>query len=245
MSFKICIIVPVYNHHPFIHATVQRLLPYGYDIFLIDDGSISECHAILRDITENHRNIHLITLPQNKGKGAAVVEGFKAAFDQGYTHALQIDADGQHDINDIPKFVAYSKERPEALVSGRPLYDGSVPKARLYGRYLTHFWVWVETLSFDIKDSMCGFRIYPLSATCALMQKRTIRPRMDFDIDIMVRLYWDNISVHFIPTRVIYPENGISHFDTLRDNWRITKLHTGLFFGMLPRIPSLIIRRLP
>ena len=244
MSLNICIIVPVYNHHTFIDATVQKLLPFGYDIFLIDDGSVSECHLVLQKIAEHHQNAHLIALPNNKGKGAAVMEGFKAAFDQGYTHALQIDADGQHNINDIPKFIEYSRAHPDTLVSGRPLYDKSVPKARLYGRYLTHFWVWVETLSFDIKDSMCGFRIYPLSETCALMHKRTIRPRMDFDIDIMVRLYWENTPIHFIQTRVIYPENGISHFDTLRDNWRITKLHTGLFFGMLPRIPQLIKRRL-
>lgn len=244
MNYKLCIIVPVYNHHTFIQKTVEALLPFKYDIFLIDDGSTAECHAALQSIVSENPNINLITLPQNKGKGAAVMDGFKAAFDLGYTHALQIDADGQHDISDIPNFIEYSKAHPETLVSGRPIYDESVPKARLYGRYLTHFWVWVETLSFEIKDSMCGFRIYPLKKTCALMTQRAIKPRMDFDIDIMVRLYWNDVPMHFIKTRVIYPDNGISHFDTLHDNWRITKLHTGLFFGMLPRIPSLLKRRL-
>lgn len=243
MTHRICIIIPVYNHHNFIQNTVNALLSLDHDIFLIDDGSTEECHAILEQLSAQYPTVILITLPQNQGKGGAVMTGFQSAFEKGFTHVLQIDADGQHDINDIPKFIEYSKKNPKTLISGRPLYDESVPKARLYGRYITHFWVWVETLSLDIKDSMCGFRIYPLQETCALMQKHSICKRMDFDIEIMVRLYWNDVPMHFIKTRVIYPANGISHFDTLRDNWRITKLHTRLFFEMLPHAPSLIKRK--
>lgn len=243
-AYNLCIIIPVYNHHPFIAATIEKIKPYGHKIFLVDDGSVAACNKVLRHITAQNAAIELITLPHNAGKGAAVMRGFEEAVAQGFTHALQIDADGQHDVDDIEKFIALSKSEPDALISGRPVYDDSVPKARLYGRYLTHVWVWIETLSRDIQDSMCGFRIYPLVATVALMKRVQITQRMDFDIDIMVRLYWQGVPVRFIKTRVIYPPDGISHFKGLGDNWRISKLHTRLFFGMLPRIPRLLMRRL-
>ena len=179
----------------------------------------------------------------NQGKGAAVMTGLRIAFKQGFTHALQIDADGQHDHSDIPNFIECSREYPKKIVSGQPIYDNSVPKSRLYGRYISHFWVWIETLSFSIKDSMCGFRVYPLDPIMSLLKDTTLCQRMDFDTEILVRLYWRGISTHFIKTRVVYPLDGISHFNNLMDNWRITKLHTRLFFGMLKRLPCLIKRK--
>src|SRR5690606_17949432 len=84
--------------------------------------------------------------------------------ERGFSHALQIDADGQHDAADIPALLALAKANPEALVSGWPQYGDDMPRSRRYGRWITHFWVWIETLSLAIKDSMCGFRVYPLAA---------------------------------------------------------------------------------
>lgn len=141
--------------------------------------------------------------------------------------------------------LAEAERYPDALISGQPLYDDSIPKSRLYGRYITHFWVWIETLSLSIRDSMCGFRVYPLAATLALCDRRAIGQRMDFDTEIMVRLYWQGTRSRFIPTRVTYPASGLSHFDALYDNLRISWMHTRLFFGMLPRIPRLLAMRKP
>lgn len=116
--------------------------------------------------------------------------GLRAARAHGYRHAIQIDADGQHDAADVPKFVAAAKAEPDAVILGRPRFDGSVPKARLYGRYLTHVWVWIETLSMDIPDAMCGFRLYPVDAVCELIDAVSIPTRMAFDSEILVRLHW-------------------------------------------------------
>ena len=243
MSYKSCFIIPVYNHHQFIEETLIKIMPYGDQVFLIDDGSIEEGQFLLEDLSKKNPAVSLIRHPYNQGKGAAVITGLEAAFKQGFTHALQIDADGQHDHSDIPNFIEYSKEYPENIVSGQPIYDSSVPKSRLYGRYISHFWVWVETLSFDIKDSMIGFRVYPLDPIISLLKDTTLCQRMDFDTEILVRLYWRGVPTHFIKTRVVYPLDGISHFNNLTDNWRITKLHTRLFFGMLKRLPRLIRRK--
>ena len=219
-------------------------MPYGFPVFLVDDGSVQECTDILKGLAAAYESVHLVRLQENQGKGAAVMAGIEAASAKGFTHGLQIDADGQHDTNDIPKFIQYSRAHPQSLVSGKPIYDDSIPKARFYGRYLTHVWVWVETLSLSIKDSMCGFRVYPLQDSLALFKTCAIGKRMDFDTDIMVRLYWRGVPVHFIPTRVIYPENGVSHFDNIADNILITKMHTKLVLGMIVRIPSLLLRKL-
>ncbi len=243
MSYKSCFIIPVYNHHQFIERTLKKIMPYGDQMFLIDDGSIEEGQSLLEDLSKKNPSVFLIRLPCNQGKGAAVISGLEAAFKQGFTHALQIDADGQHDHSDIPNFIEYSREYPKNIVSGQPIYDSSIPKSRLYGRYISHFWVWVETLSFDIKDSMCGFRVYPLDPIISLLKDTTLGQRMDFDTEILVRLYWRGVPTHFIKTRIVYPLDGISHFNNLTDNLRITKLHTRLFFGMLKRLPCLIGRR--
>ncbi len=172
-----------------------------------------------------------------------MIAGIKQADQLGFSHALQIDADGQHDLAALPKLLEASQAHPEALISGQPIYDDSVPKSRLYGRYATHIWVWIETLSFNIKDSMCGFRSYPIRPIVNVINHNKLGLRMDFDTEIMVRFYWDNGDIRFIDTKVIYPENGISHFDALWDNVKISWMHTKLFFGMLPRIPKLIKRK--
>ena len=139
----------------------------------------------------------------------------------------------------------FPRQYPADLISGRPQYDASVPKARHYGRYITHVWVWIETLSTQIIDSMCGFRSYPLRKTLDSIGRKVPGSRMDFDTDIMVRMYWAGSTIRFLEVAVIYPENGISHFDVRLDNIRISLMHTRLFFGMLPRIPKLLVRNVP
>jgi predicted LPLAT superfamily acyltransferase/GT2 family glycosyltransferase len=244
MSFKPCLLIPIYNHGSSIRATVDQLSAFNLPIFIVDDGSDAATRAVLTELSEEQPLVRLFHLPKNGGKGAAVMHGMQKAHQSCFSHALQIDADGQHDTADVPRFLALGATNPGAVICGQPIYDGSVPKGRLYGRYITHFWVWVETLSFAIGDSMCGFRLYPLAATCALIDRVTIPTRMDFDTAIVVRLAWEGLPFKNIPTRVTYPADGISHFDMWRDNVRITRMHTHLFFAMLPRLPLLLWRRL-
>ncbi|MUK30180.1 glycosyltransferase [Aliivibrio fischeri] len=242
-NFRPCFLIPCYNHGKTIPAVVESLMSYGYPMIIVDDGSENETKRILEEVTQHNKSITLITLAENQGKGGAVIAGIEKAYQQSYSHAIQIDADGQHDLEALPKLIAESQEHPTALISGQPIYDESVPKSRLYGRYATHIWVWIETLSFAIKDSMCGFRSYPIGPTINVLERAVIGRRMDFDTEIMVRMYWNETDIRFINTRVIYPEDGISHFDALWDNVKISWMHTKLFFGMLPRIPSLLKRK--
>lgn len=243
MSFRPCVVIPIYNHGATIARVVDRLTPYGLPIFIVDDGSDAATQAALTDLAASQPLVRHFRLPQNGGKGAAVMRGMREAHRADFTHALQVDADGQHDIADVPRFVDAARARPEAVIAGRPIYDASAPASRRYGRLATHVWVWIETLSLAIGDSMCGFRLYPLAPTLALIDRAAIPTRMDFDIEIIVRLFWMGVPVENIATRVIYPEDGLSHFDLWRDNVRISKMHTRLFFGMLPRLPLLLWRK--
>lgn len=239
-----CIVIPCYNHSAGLAQVLAQLAVYHLPCFVVDDGSDTSEHQRLQQLAASTAGVTLLQLAHNSGKGAAVLHGLQAAAQAGYSHALQIDADGQHNVQDVPKMLLQARQYPTALISGRPVYDAAMPRARRYGRWLTHVWVWIETLSLSIEDSMCGFRIYPLAATLALAARYpAIGKRMDFDIEIMVRLYWLGHDCRFVPTRVQYPPGGVSHFKALQDNLKISWLHCRLVFGMLVRIPALLTRQ--
>lgn len=240
-TFQPCALIPIYNHKDTIAATVRALRAHGLPVMIVNDGSDGQTRAVLDGLVSP--DVQLIHLPRNGGKGRALTAGMIAARDAGFTHALQIDADGQHDVADVPRFLAEGRAHPEALICGQPVYDESVPRARLYGRYVTHVCVWLETLSFMLRDSMCGYRLYPLEATCAEIDRAPLPARMDFDTETAVRLIWRGVPVRNLPTRVVYPENGLSHFHMLHDNLRISAMHTRLLLGMLPRAPMLLWRK--
>ncbi len=242
---KPCIVIPVYNHEAAIPQVLAKLKSLAIPTFLVNDGSSALCSQVLSDCTEREPDwLTLINRSENGGKGVAVLDGFNAAQALGFSHAIQIDADGQHDVNDIPAFIKAGKQHPEALILGRPLFDSTAPKSRVYGRRIANMWVWINTLSFAVADSMCGFRLYPLNAVAELAKNTQIARGMDFDIDILVRLYWQGVDVINIPTQVNYPYDGVSHFKLWKDNLRISKAHAKLFFGMLLRIPQLLGRQL-
>ena len=242
-DFKPCVLVPVYNHHQCLVETIASIRQHNLAVVMVDDGSNDICKSVMRDIAVGDAHVILVEHQNNKGKGAAIKTGLRTAYEHGFSHSLQIDADGQHNIQDIPHFLDIAKAHPRTLIAGMPDYDDSVPKGRLYARYLTHIWVWINTISLAIRDSMCGFRVYPLQQSCDLIAAENMGDRMDFDTEFIVRWYWRNWPLQQLATRVIYPKDGISHFLAWRDNKLISWMHTRLFFGMLWRLPRLIARK--
>ncbi|HEY8099946.1 MAG TPA: glycosyltransferase family 2 protein [Burkholderiaceae bacterium] len=242
--FKLCVVIPVYNHEHAVSAVVDAVLAQHVPCILVDDGSSQTCASVLDQIAAAYpEQVTLLRHEVNRGKGGAVLTGIQNAALAGFSHALQIDADGQHCVADIPLFISHAKDNPAAIIVGYPVYDQSVPLLRLYARYLTHIWVWINTLSLQIKDSMCGFRVYPVQPVLALIQHHKIGERMNFDTDILVRLYWDGLKIVNVPTRVGYPTDGVSHFRGFHDNVLISWMHTKLFFGMLLHLPRLLARK--
>jgi len=242
--FKPCAVIPVYNHQGAVTAVVNGVLAQQLPCIVVDDGSVPGCAAVLDGLAGAKPNrITLLRHSVNRGKGAAVLTGVRYAARAGYSHALQIDADGQHRVEDIANFLDQAGAHPGALVIGCPHYDGSAPWIRLWARYLTHVWVSINTLSRRIEDSMCGFRVYPLAPLLELDRQRKLGARMSFDIEVLVRLCWSGIEIINLPTEVVYPKDGVSHFRGGLDNLLISRLHATLFLGMLLRLPSLLARK--
>ena len=242
---RLGLIVPFYNHEHAIRRTVAALKVHGFECWLVDDGSDARCAPVLDSIAAQEAGwLTLIRCPVNRGKGLAVLAGFEAAYSAGCTHALQIDADGQHDFTAVPRIAALARDNPAAIVTGVPVFDASAPASRRIGRKLTTLWVRINTLSSHIEDAMCGFRVYPLAPIIRLAQHASLGSRMEFDPEILVRAVWAGVPVVSMPTNVTYPIDGVSHFKMWRDNVRISWMHTRLFFGMLWRAPLLLARRL-
>jgi len=241
--FAPCVVIPVYNHEHAVGTVVDSMRAQGLPVVLVDDGSDAECAAVLSALSQSP-DVFLTRHESNRGKGAAVCTGLRMARERGFTHAVQIDADGQHTLKDVRRFVEEAREHPQALICGQPIFDASIPKSRYYGRYLTHALVWLETLSFDIVDSMCGLRVYPLDAVLSFLEGRRVGERMDFDTEILVRLHWRSVPMRWIPTRVSYPLDGVSHYRMWADNVLMTLLHVRLVIGMLLRLPMLLSRKL-
>ena len=240
--FAPCVVIPVYNHEHAIGAVVSAIRAQGVPLVLVDDGCNQACADVLQALSATP-DVKLVRHERNRGKGAAVSSGLHAARDQGYTHAVQIDADGQHTVSDVRRFLAESQAHPDAVICGRPIFDASIPRSRYYGRYLTHGLVWFETLSFELIDTMCGFRVYPLPVTLALLDRGVVGSRMDFDTEVLVRLHWRGVPTRWLATAVRYPADGVSHYRMFRDNVRMTMLHIRLVLGMLVRLPLLLWRK--
>jgi glycosyltransferase involved in cell wall biosynthesis len=240
---KVCAIVPVYRHEKTSRRVVESLVNLNVPVILIDDGNAPEGREILVQIAKDFADVELVTHKCNRGKGAAMRSGMEAAVAAGFTHALQVDADGQHDMEAVPFFINEVREHPDDLICGYPEYDESVPKAREQGRKITNFWVAIETLSLKIPDAMCGFRIYPLASSWPVM-KCLRNNRMGVDIESIVRLSWAGVKMRFFPVKVNYPKDGVSNFRMFHDNVVISMTHTMLCFGMLFRLPLILGRRL-
>jgi glycosyltransferase involved in cell wall biosynthesis len=227
VSFRPCVLIPTYDNPATVRGVVEAARAHLSDVVLVDDGSGAEgravCDAIARDGLA-----HLERRAHNGGKGAAVKTGFAAARRLGFSHAVQIDADGQHDASDIARFVAEARAQPDALILGRPIFDETQPRARALARKLSVFWARVETGGPVIANPLCGFRVYPLEAALAADARGD---HMEFDLEIPVRMAWAGTPVRNLPTRVRYlrrEEGGVSHFQLGRDNARISWLHTRL-----------------
>ncbi len=233
-----CALIPVYNHHDSLQHLVSELRAQSLPVILVDDGSNPVTAETIDTLAAADTRVTVLRHAENRGKGAAFLTGLEAAAKAGYTHILQIDADGQHDPRQSGLLLDLALANEQALISGMPAYDASVPAIRYYGRWITHLLVWLETWSRELKDSMCGYRVYPVAATLAAFASQTVGRRMDFDTEIMVRLFLSGTPVRFLPVDVRYPTDGLSNFRMLRDNLRMTWLHLRLLAGMPVRLIS-------
>jgi glycosyltransferase involved in cell wall biosynthesis len=241
------VLIPSYNPGSRVIDTVLAARQQWNPVWIVVDGSTDDSPRQLRAMAATDDGLHVIVLPENRGKGAAVLEGITRAAAAGYTHALTMDSDGQHPADLIPAFMEVSQTHPEAMVLGKPVFAADAPALRVNGRKVSNAWANLETLWMGIGDSLYGFRVYPITPLRRVMEASPWMRRFDFDPEAVVRLCWAGVRPVNIAAPVRYfraDEGGVSHFRYLRDNTLLTWMHTRLFVGFLLRLPLLLLRRL-
>lgn len=241
------VLIPSYNPGTRLHATLQAARAAWAPVWVVVDGSTDGSEHWLRAEAAADPALRVLTLPTNQGKGAAVLHGIEAAAAEGFTHVLVMDSDGQHPAHLIPEFMAISQREPDAMVLGRPVFDASAPRERVYWRRMSNFWTDVETLWAGVGDSLYGFRVYPIAPLRVVMRETRWMRRFDFDPEAAVRLCWRGVRPINVAAPVRYfarGEGGVSHFRYLRDNLLLTGMHLRLLAGCLVRLPVLLWRRL-
>ncbi|NEX20404.1 glycosyltransferase family 2 protein [Thiorhodococcus mannitoliphagus] len=240
------VLIPSYNTGPIVFETVATARRHWTAVWVVVDGSTDGTAEGLDELARGDAGLRVLILPQNSGKGAAVLYGLECAAAEGITHVLTMDADGQHPADLIPAFMAASAEHPHCMILGKPVFDASAPLLRVRGRRLSNWWANLETLWMGIGDSLFGFRVYPVAPLIDIMRKQRWMRRFDFDPEAVVRLAWRGVRPinRDAPVRYLSAEQGgSSHFNYWRDNVLLTWMHVRLFLGFLLRLPWMLWMR--
>ncbi|BEV73812.1 hypothetical protein THUN1379_32940 [Paludibacterium sp. THUN1379] len=241
------VLIPSYNPGPKVIDTVKEARRFWNPVWVVVDGSTDGSAEALQALAAEDDGLRVMVLPHNVGKGAAVLHGLEMASQQGMTHVLCMDSDGQHPAQRIPDFMHCSQTHPEAMVLGVPVFDASAPSLRVKGRKISNWWANLETLGMGIGDSLFGFRVYPVAPLRRVMRGQRWMRRFDFDPEAVVRLCWLGVRPINLPAAVKYfqpGEGGVSHFNYWRDNRLLTCMHIRLMIGFILRLPMLTARRL-
>jgi hypothetical protein len=240
------VLIPSYDTGPILVETVRAARAQWSPVWVVLDGSTDGSRERLAPLAAADQGLRVLELPVNSGKGAAVLHGIRAAAAAGFTHALTMDADGQHPAALIPEFMAASQAAPDSLVLGVPVFDASAPAVRVRGRKVSNWWANLETLWSGIGDSLFGFRVYPIAPLERVMARTRWMRRFDFDVEAAVKLVWAGLVPinRPAPVRYLQPEEGgVSHFRYVRDNALLTWMHFRLMAGFIVRLPVLAARR--
>lgn len=233
MTHKPIVLMPSYNTGVgLLRRTVEEVLASTETpLLVVIDGSNDGTAEMVQELANDFEKLRVLVKPGNEGKGAAVRSGLEHVAAEGFTHALVMDADGQHPADRIDDFVEVSQRNPQAMILGQPVFDEKVPKERLYGRKLSVWMVGLEVAGSAIGDPLYGFRIYPIGPLLDVMSPRGRSNRYDFDPEVAVRLNWAKVPAVKVDAVVKYldsEEEGVSHFHYLRDNVRFVMLHVKL-----------------
>ena len=238
-------VIPVYRHGATLEAVVKSLLSFEFPIIAVDDGNDEENRAYIAAVEKKYPLVTVVIRKKNGGKGRAMIDGIRKADEMGLTHILQLDSDGQHDSGKAIRFIELSEQHPEAIICGYPEYDKDAPKSRVNGRKFANGWIHFVTLSGDIKDAMIGFRIYPVKPFIKMLHYTPyIDGRMGFDIEVLVRQYWQGVPIISEPVKVFYPADGISNYNYFTDTIRVSGTYARLCIGLIFRVPVLIFRKI-
>ena len=223
----ICVLIPTYNNGGTVAGVVRRALAECDDVIVVDDGSTDDTAKLLEEMS--HPHLTVVSHDRNRGKGRALQTGFAKAMDMGFSHAITIDADGQHFPEDIPLFLEANRQHPYALIMGSRCMEGmEQDSGSRFANKFSNFWFYVQT-GRRLSDTQTGYRLYPLKA---LPLRGFLTSRYEAELELLVFASWHGTELVPIDIRVYYPprEERVSHFRPAQDFARISLLNTVLCF---------------
>ncbi|MBN2311152.1 MAG: glycosyltransferase family 2 protein [Candidatus Hydrogenedentes bacterium] len=213
----LAVLVPCYNAGERVRPVIEAALARVDHVVVVDDGSTDGAAAALADLP-----IRLVTFPENRGKGFAILEGFRAALSvPGVSGVAIIDADGQHDPGELPGLYKTFVDTGADLVIGSRTFDlAHVPWRSRFGNKLTAVLTRL-LLKQPIPDTQSGYRIHSRRLLEDLLP--SLRGgRYETETELLVRAVREGYCVVSSPIATIYEEgNPSSHFGKLRDPFRI------------------------
>ena len=242
-QWRVCVVVPTYNNAVTIVDVLRRIAAITQHIIVVIDGCTDDTRERLKDFTD--APLVIVDHAENKGKGAALLSGFKCAILKGYEYAITIDSDGQHFPEDIPVFLRAMEEHPEAFIIGsRNLKQKNMSGGSSFANHFSNFWFAVQT-GVRLPDTQTGYRLYPLRNLSGV---HLITSRYEAELELLVFAAWAGADLIPVPVRVYYPPKNkrVSHFRPLTDFLRITVLNlafclVAIFYGW-PRTIWLKVR---
>ena len=225
---EVCIVMPTYNNGTTLRGVIEDVFNYTDNLIVVNDGSTDDTEEVLASFS----GITTISFDKNKGKGSALIAGLREAIRQGFVYAITIDSDGQHFATDIPAFIESVEKNPgSTIVGARNIQADGMPSKNTFANKFSNFWYKLET-GISLPDTQSGFRLYPLEPIKGM---RFFSSKYEFEVEILVRLAWNDVPVTWVPISVYYPpeEERISHFRPLRDFSRISVVNTVLVLMLL------------
>ena len=244
-----CVIIPVYNSEKLISGVLKSVIQHTEKLIVVNDGSTDGTLEVILNLIRDcfrysDEKITLVSYEKNRGKGYALQQGFRKAVEMGFTHAVTMDADGQHLATDIAALVQASEKQPDALIVGARKFDNpNMPQGNIFANNFSNFWFMVQTCK-RLPDTQTGFRVYPLQK---IGKMRLFTSRYEAELEMLVRSAWRNIPIVSQPINVYYPpiNERLSHFRGGKDFFRISVLNTFLcFFAVVYGYPRKLVYEL-
>lgn len=231
----------MYNNETTIGQVIRDVLSIVPDVIVVNDGSTDGTQAVLDQFITA---VTIVNNKKNKGKGYALIQGFKTATIRGFTHVITIDADGQHFASDIPVLLSALKDNPDGIIIGcRNLNEKNMPRRNSFANKFSNFWYKIQT-GINLDDTQSGFRLYSLSA---INMAWPITCRYEAELELIVLSAWAGKQISAVYVNVYYPssEERVSHFRPICDFARITILNIVLcVLALIYGYPAMIIRRI-
>lgn len=220
---KIYIVIPLYNEEKHIANVLRSLNNYGLPVIVVDDGSKDNSGREVRSLKS--KNLTLLEHRINLGKGAALKTGTEYAFEHGADAVIFIDSDGQHNPDDLGKFIKALESKKYDVVFGSRNFNLGVPLVRFLGNKLASVFI-ALLFKIYISDVICGFRALTKEGYAKIKWESA---GYGVETETVARVGKRNLRYKEVPVETIYHDKtkGVTILDAIGIfgdviKWKIT-----------------------